>query len=106
MNLSERQAMWHDRICAFKDSGETNVAAWCRNNNINVKSMYNWLKKESSLIEQESKETCWIPVQTIANDDVPSSITLKIGQFSVDVKENFNPTLLNEVIGVIQGHVK
>lgn len=106
MKLSERQAMWRDRIRAFKDSGETNVAAWCRDNNIHVKSMYAWLKKESNPIEQEFKETCWIPIQTVDNDEVSSSITLNIGQFSVEVKENFNPTLLNDVIGVIQHHVK
>lgn len=47
MSLSERRAMWQDRIQAFKESGEKSVAAWCRKHQINVNSMYSWLKKDA-----------------------------------------------------------
>ena len=46
MTRNERQAMWQERIDAFKASEESSVSAWCAANDIPVQSMYVWLKKD------------------------------------------------------------
>ncbi|MFG3432804.1 IS66 family insertion sequence element accessory protein TnpA [Lysinibacillus fusiformis] len=45
MTQSERQAMWQDRIAAFRASGETNVSAWCAQQNISVNCIQKSLHK-------------------------------------------------------------
>lgn len=109
MSYAERRAMWSDRILSFKESGEKSVAAWCRKNHVNVNSMYNWLKKDLQTSSVEPKSTSWVPVQPFADDTVdvpPSVITVKVGHFSLEVQENFNPALFNQVLQVIQRNVK
>lgn len=65
MSLSERRTMWMDRIQSFKESDEKSVTAWCRKNQINVNSMYSWLKKDAlSQANDEQESTQWVPVQS------------------------------------------
>lgn len=110
MSLSERRAMWQERIEAFKETGEKSVATWCREHQINVNSMYSWLKKdaEQQVGQTEPKAINWVPVQpSVENIDVPSSpIVVKLGQFSLEVEENFNQDVFNNVLEVLQCHVK
>lgn len=110
MSLSERRAMWQERIEDFKESGEKSVAAWCREHQINVNSMYSWLKKdaEQQVRQADPQAVNWVPVHTsVENVDVPSSaIAVKLGQFSLEVEENFNQDVLHNVLEVLQRHVK
>lgn len=110
MSLSERRAMWQDRIQSFKESGEKSVAAWCREHQINVNSMYSWLKKdaEQQVKQEDSPPISWVPVHTsVENLDVPSSaITVKLGHFALEIEENFNQVVFNDVLEILQRHVK
>lgn len=110
MSLSERRAMWQDRIQCFKESGEKCVAVWCRENQINVNSMYNWLKKEDKqqVKQEDTSSINWVPVHSPVRDfDVPSSaITVKLGQFALEIEEDFNHDVFNDVLTILQHHVK
>lgn len=113
MSHSERHAMWQERIQSFKESGEPSVAAWCRENQINVKSMYSWLKKDINqqdrLADTEIPHVNWVPVNTSTQASVVSpstTITVKLGQFALEIGENFNQDVFNDVLEVLHRHVK
>ncbi|MFJ5624453.1 IS66 family insertion sequence element accessory protein TnpA [Peribacillus loiseleuriae] len=48
MRRIERKEVWQARIDAYKASGEMNVVAWCRTNEVNVQSMYNCKRQYTS----------------------------------------------------------
>lgn len=111
MSISERRAMWLERIQSFKESGEKNVAAWCRKHQINVNSMYSWLKKDAlSQADEDQECTQWVPVQSFPLETDTNSkatgITLNLGQFSIEVETDFHPDTLYQVLQVVGQYVK
>lgn len=107
MTRDERRAMWHARIEAFKASGESSVTTWCATNNISVQSMYTWLKKDWQKTDTAPTAQQWLSFDTIASKaSMPTQLTLAIGVISIQIEEGFNPTLLGEVLQVLQTHVK
>jgi len=107
MTRDERQAMWQSRIEAFKASGESSVPAWCAANDISIPSMYNWLKKDWQKTDTAPTAPQWLTFDTLnSNVAMSTQLTLVIGVVSIQIEEGFNPTLLGEVLQVLQMHVK
>ena len=107
MTRDERRAMWQARIEAFKASGESSVTAWCATNDISVQSMYTWLKKEWQKTDTACTTPQWVSFDTLTSKTgMPTQLTLEIGIVSIQIEEGFNPTLLGEVLQVLQTHVK
>ncbi|WP_342473015.1 hypothetical protein MHH70_08155 [Metasolibacillus sp. FSL H7-0170] len=107
MSLDERKQMWQDRIDAYRSSGATSVKAWCKQNHVGVQSMYNWMKR----LDTESTHvayplTKWVAIDSSNSIEETSTITVKVGDVSIEIKEGFNHSLFNEVIQVLQSHVK
>lgn len=106
MTTSEVQAMWQERIATFKVSGQSNVAAWCRDNNIRVKSMYNWLRKEKEVVETTSTQN-WLPIDISETSTTPSpSLTVKIGTASIEITADFDPSVFDKVVQVLKRHAE
>lgn len=107
MTQSERQAMWQERVTAFRASGETNVTAWCAQQNISVNSMYHWLKKTGQPTDAAATSPQWLPVKVFEQEVTTSApITVKMGVACIEIHLGFNPKLLGEVLHVLQTHVK
>lgn len=108
MSPEERKQLWQQRIDAYKASGEPNVKAWCRHNQIGVQSMYQWMKRlnsESSIATQPV--TQWMALsQSSTHSDSYSSLRIHIGNVSIEIQEDFNRLLFQEVIEILQQHVK
>jgi len=107
MTQSENQAIWQERIATFQASGEPSVAAWCRDNNIHVKSMYHWLKKERSMKEASLSAPTWLPIDIQeTSTKARSTLTVKIGRASIEIASDFDPSLFDKIVQVLQRHVE
>ncbi len=108
MSPEERKQLWQQRIDAYKASGESTLKTWCSQNQIGYQSMYQWMKRlnsESSVAAQPS--TQWMALcPPSSHSDSDSSLHIHIGNVSIEIKENFNRTLLQEVLEILQNHVK
>ena len=105
MTRNERQAMWQERIDAFKASEESSVTAWCAANDIPVQSMYAWLKKDRLKQLSPGTSTQWVMLESLETNPA-THLTLKLGAVSIEVKQGFNPILLSEVLQVLQADAK
>lgn len=108
MSTEERKQLWQQRIDDFKASGDTNVKAWCHQNQVSPQSMYQWMKRlnlESNIDAQPT--TQWMALsQSSANSESNSSLRIHIGNVSIEIQEDFNRPLFQEVIEILQHHVK
>ncbi|MEC1760573.1 IS66 family insertion sequence element accessory protein TnpA [Schinkia azotoformans] len=106
MSPDERILMWQQRVNTYKSSGETSIKAWCTQNQVGLQSMYKWMKRlELEATNIAPSSTQWISI--VNNYEEPiSHLTVKIGDFSIEIKEGFNRSLFNEVLQILQTHVK
>ncbi|HCG4536310.1 hypothetical protein LG296_19955 (plasmid) [Ureibacillus chungkukjangi] len=108
MSPEERRQLWQQRIDAYKVSGEPNVKAWCHKNQVGLQSMYQWMKRlhsESSIDVQPA--TQWMELsQSSSHSGSNSSLRIHIGNVSIEIQDDFNRTLFQEVIEILQHHVK
>ena len=108
MSPDERKQLWQQRIESYRSSGESSVKAWCKQNQVGHQSMYKWMKR----LELETTETSrtspqWLTVEVSHPlDEKNSPLIVNIGEFSIEVKEGFNPLLFNEMVQVLKTHVK
>lgn len=100
MTRQELRDQWAARLTAFKDSGQ-NISEWCASHNVSVQQLRCWLKKEKKT-QTRDYATKWLPMEIIHLDATPkSSLMIKIGQISIEVKPGFDPTLLLDVVNVL-----
>ena len=97
---------WKQLLLEYRNSGKT-VKEWCQLNKLRRSALYYWMKKLSSNIEELDTSVKWasIPISIpIPNDQlipVTNSITLKIGEFSMELKTGFEKSVLKDVLSVV-----
>jgi hypothetical protein len=97
----ELRKEWERRIDIYKASGTTQTK-WCKVNDVNIHQLKYWLKRLKA--PTEIKETEWVPI-TIEDElshGINDSLQVKIGQAIIEVKPDFNPSLLANVVKVLQ----
>ncbi|CAM5191592.1 hypothetical protein UACE39S_04437 [Ureibacillus acetophenoni] len=108
MSPEERKQLWQQRIDAYKASGESNIKTWCSQNQIGHQSMYQWMKRlnsESNIAAPP--DTQWMALSpTSSHSDSNTSLRIHIGNVSIEIQENFNRALFQEVLEILQNHVK
>lgn len=87
---------WMLLIKEFKNS-KLKFIVWCRNKGISKSSIYPYLKKSRI---KEPIEPEWVEI-TMPKITDSSSITLKIGDITLDLKNGLNRELLSDVLGVV-----
>lgn len=107
MTDAERRAFWRKRVAAYHESGLT-VAEWCRRNDVREGQMRRWIKRiaeESEPARAQAREPRWLVVdvedKTARAASQGGTITLRIGNVSVDVRPDFDADLLCRVIQVL-----
>lgn len=74
---------------------------------ISVFQACNWLKKDWQKTDTAPTAPQWLTFDTLnSNVAMSTQLTLVIGVVSIQIEEGFNPTLLGEVLQVLQMHVK
>lgn len=88
---------WKLLVEDFKVSG-LSLAAWCREKNISKSSIYPYIKTFDNNIK--ASEQNW-GVVAIPKITAESSISLKIGSITLDIKSGFNKETLSDVLSVV-----
>jgi len=99
MTKAERQKKWENRITAYKASGRS-TKEWCAAHDLKPHQLWYWLRKHQLADSQTGMSSRWLPVEF--SDPEPenhtSSLLIKVGQATVEVKPGFDPTLLSEIV--------
>jgi len=82
---------WSELIKDYRSSGQSMVT-WCHNNNLKVHQLTYRLQKAKETTA--NKTTSWLPVNL--NSD--AALTIKIGNYAVIIKDDFDPVLLKKVV--------
>ncbi|WP_409978519.1 IS66 family insertion sequence element accessory protein TnpA [Anoxybacteroides amylolyticum] len=87
---------------SYRASGLTQ-AKWCEIHDVKVHQLKYWLKRLEGSNATPNPSTKWASVvmtdPSIHEDD---SIQVKIGEFSIEVKQGFHPSLFADVVKVLK----
>lgn len=90
---------WKERIEEQKQSGKSQ-SAWCRENNINIKTFGYWNRKlKNQKSNDKRSEISWVPV----NIETPkiSKLNIRIGTAVIEIEKGFDESLLSDVVKVL-----
>lgn len=97
MRQRKSENQWFELVKAYKTSG-LNLSTWCREHGISKSSIYPYLKRFSSQLECKEQE--WSTV-TIPKNVEASTISLKVGNISIDIQKGFDKETLTEILNVV-----
>lgn len=102
MTREQRRQAWIARITDYKSSGFT-MLAWCTANHFKLDQLKYWLRKtkEASPSVSATPSTRWMPLTVVSQPDTivsTSSLVVRIGQASVELRAGFDPQLLREIV--------
>jgi hypothetical protein len=92
MTKLELRNLWEARVAKYKASGQS-AKVWCTENDVNISQLYYWLKKEHVSDEQPM----WVPV-AIEEPSRESTLCVRVGRASVELRPGFDPELLLKVV--------
>jgi transposase-like protein len=102
MTKVEQQIEWMAKVTAYKASG-LSTKEWCSAHNLKPHQLRYWLRKLQPLDSQTIEPTRWLPVEF--SDPEPknqvSTLLIRVGQATVEVKPGFDPTLLSDIVRVL-----
>lgn len=86
---------WMILVSKYKNSGE-NLTTWCKENKISKSSIYPYINKAKTQgpIESWGSLSMEEPIQK-------SSISLTIGNITLDIKDGFNKSTLQDILTVV-----
>lgn len=99
MKLEQLRNEWQDKISQYEASGKKQ-SVWCRENGIDARKLSRWYNKFKNQDSSTPTIQSWVPV-TIGEAPQISSINLKIGKVSIEVKEGFQASLLIKIARVL-----
>lgn len=102
----KRRHEWTIRVTDYKASGLT-MSAWCATNHCSKESLKYWLRKlKMTSSSSSSHSTNWLP---LAVADPPnaaivnaSSLTVRVGQASIELRSDFDPHLLRKIVHALE----
>lgn len=93
---------WEARVNDFQVSGLSAVA-WCAANNIKTHRLYYWLRRLRTEVAEPVGPSRWLSVETEEPQSPASSLCIRVGQATVEVKPGFDATLLADVVRTLAG---
>jgi hypothetical protein len=103
-----RLKQWAKIIQACQASGTT-VTAWCRENNVNVKSYYYWLRRlrtkvcEAGELALPSNGQQIVPLAFKQTKPVhTAAITIHLSSVSIDIHEGTSKSTIETVLSVLK----
>jgi len=105
MTLNGRRQFWADRIAAQKISG-LSITDWCETHQINRRQFHYWirnLEKRSFPINETAPRGQWAKVHVDHHPETnESSVAVRVGLATIEINPGFNPSLLADVVRVLQ----
>lgn len=100
---NDLRSLWEQRLAEYESSGKT-IKAWCQEQELRENQFYYWRKKlrDRSETEQPVK---WLSLKLDNNKQASlasNSITVHIGQVTVEIKKGFDQNLFREIVQILQ----
>ena len=99
MTRSELAEHWREQIEDFATSGMT-AQEWSNYNRIPLNQLQYWKRRLKELDKPQSTPTIWTALEIA--QQLPSTITLRVGSASIDLNSGFDPNLLREVVRALE----
>jgi hypothetical protein len=98
----QRRHEWIARIADYRASGLT-LSAWCTANHFTKEKLKYWLRKtkEDSSSATLTPPTRWVPL-TVADQFSTSSLVVRVGPASIEIRAGFDPRLLREIVQALE----
>lgn len=104
MSNQAKADYWRKQIATCEASG-LSISAWCSAQDISADQYRYWKKKfKANQTSSESKSTEWSPLIICDKSEAQSKqsvLTLSVGKYKIEVREDFNPKLLKDVLKVL-----
>lgn len=98
MNKRKSVEEWTALVKEYNSSG-LNLTAWCKEKELSKSYFYPHLKKIKS-IAAETSEQKWVAI-ALPESVEKSSISLKVGNITLDIKNGFDKEILLNVLSVV-----
>lgn len=106
---AERIAMhkeWESRITEFRMSGQSRKA-WCEANQVSLRQFHYWFSKFSRYESKIGQPGNWAQIQLKESildrrTGIQSALSVRIGPAVIEVQDGYNPSLLLDVVKVLQ----
>jgi len=103
MTKSEVRKEWETRVTEFRASGQS-APKWCAAHDLKPHQLWYWVRKLKPTEAGLASSPIWLPIEVAEQPSDPeSSLLIRIGQASVEVKPGFNPDLLSDVVRTLAG---
>jgi hypothetical protein len=79
-------------------------AAWCRENNINLRTFNYWYVKFKNASKQDSTKTSWLSIKVDElgkRENISSTIRIRIGNAVIEIIPGFDSDHLVKVVKVL-----
>jgi len=101
MAKKDNSEQWEHLLSDYRSSSMT-ANEWCQSNQVKRSIFYYWMRKLKTK-SSEDINTKWasIPLPNVQVVALPSSpITLKIGDFSLEIESGFEKVALKDILSV------
>lgn len=96
MTITERRALWQERIVNQAASGLT-ITQWCDAHEVNRRQFHYWRK----YLQQAPTPTAaapWVQVNLEQAPKESKQLVVRVGVATIEVQAGFSPTLLTELV--------
>jgi hypothetical protein len=99
MTKTELRNEWEARVEAFKASGQS-TSTWCAAHDLKPYQLRSWLRKLQPKDTTTAMPSQWMSVEVggLGHSNLESTLLIRVGQATVEVKPGFDPTLLADVV--------
>jgi transposase-like protein len=102
MTQAENRQKWEARVAAYQASGQSS-AEWCAAHQVERRQLWYWLRKFKNTKNAMSPDPQWVSVNVDKQLKESESILLvRVGAASIEVKTDYNPALLANVVRTLQ----
>jgi len=100
MGQKYSEEQWEELLREYRE-GSMTAKAWCKSKGVSENALYYWQKKLRDKISVKEKETQWALLSLSEDSKRPAPITLRYGEFRIEIEDKFNKTVLAEVLRVV-----
>jgi hypothetical protein len=103
MTNQELRRQWEAKVAEFHNS-VLSTKQWAETNNVKLSQLRYWIRKLKSPDNIKNQSPKWFSVDIGdgAETTTSSSLSVKVGKATIEVKPGFNPSLLKEVVRTLE----
>ncbi|ADU32139.1 IS66 family insertion sequence element accessory protein TnpA [Evansella cellulosilytica] len=99
--MSVKEIEWNKRMEQWRDSG-LSMAAWCRQEEVNIHQMYYWKRKFDQSSEENQPPIEWINISHSNDEGFETPLYITVDHLSIEVRPTVDRRLLSDVLNLLR----